>query len=93
MSGVRAEPPGYTAAVRNDGEDQLTPDLPPPVEAPELWRASEEGAEREKRRDEEERNDKVRDEGERHEEEGDESEPPDPEQGPGGDTATGEPPD
>jgi hypothetical protein len=35
--------PGYPGAVRNDRDDQVTPDLPPPVEAPELWRTSEKG--------------------------------------------------
>jgi hypothetical protein len=61
---------GYPAAVRNDREDQVTPDLPPPVEAPELWRDSSE-----------------------EENDGKKKRPPDPEHGPGDDTASGEPPD
>ncbi|EST36936.1 hypothetical protein N566_15630 [Streptomycetaceae bacterium MP113-05] len=60
---------GYPAGVGNEDDQQLTPDLPPPVEAPELGRSSDE---------EEARG------GER---------PPDPEHGPGDDSASGEPPD
>jgi hypothetical protein len=60
--------PGTRPGVANDRDDQLTPDLPPPVEVPDLWRRPDEDDEG----------------GER---------PPDPEHGPGDDTASGEPAD
>lgn len=60
---------GTRPGVGNDKDQPMTPDLPPPVEAPDLGNSP----------DEEET------EGGRR--------LPDPEHGPGGDTASGEPPD